>query len=343
MDVKRVQELDGLRGLAAIAVVIYHYLYRYEQLYGHQFEVPEFLLIGKYGVHLFFIVSGFVIYWTISRCDNPLDFLWSRFSRLYPTYWFAVTLTFIAVCAFSLPNREVGIPTFILNFLMFHSYLGVKHVDGVYWTLTLELAFYFWIFIIFSIGQMKNIEKILIGWILFAIVLALFENNVQVGDKLKKFLILDYIGLFAAGICFYKYKSKTDSKLTHIVMALSVLLLNVGYSSSIAAGLSFLYCIFWLATINRAQFLANNVLVYLGYISYSLYLIHQNIGYIIINKFYELGIVPWIGILSAILLSLVLAHLTMVFVERPSLKILRNLYRSNNFLQLYKSKLVLRK
>lgn len=160
MNVKRLNELDGLRGIAALIVVFYHYITRYDQLYGHSFNVPVLFELGRFGVHLFFIISGFVIYWSISKIENPLDFIWSRFSRLYPPFWVALILTFLIVSILSLPNREVGSSTFILNFLMFHEYLGIKHVDGVYWTLTIELSFYFWILIIVCSRQIKNIVRL---------------------------------------------------------------------------------------------------------------------------------------------------------------------------------------
>jgi peptidoglycan/LPS O-acetylase OafA/YrhL len=103
---RRFLELDGLRGLAALAVVLYHYLYHYNSLFGHSFAIPDFLWIGYYGVHFFFMISGFVIFWTISRTTKALDFIWSRFSRLYPVYWAALSLTFIFVALFSLAGHK---------------------------------------------------------------------------------------------------------------------------------------------------------------------------------------------------------------------------------------------
>src|SRR5579863_10236295 len=83
-DTKRFRELDALRGIAALWVVLYHYLTRYDEIYqgaepsllGH-FVFPN----GLYAVHLFFTISGFVIFMTLRHCNGASDFIISRFSR----------------------------------------------------------------------------------------------------------------------------------------------------------------------------------------------------------------------------------------------------------------------
>jgi peptidoglycan/LPS O-acetylase OafA/YrhL len=84
----RFRELDALRGFAAVGVVIFHYFALASRYWMFPFEFE----IGNYGFQLFFVVSGFVIFWTLSRSSNLIDFTVSRFSRLYPTYWCALTL-----------------------------------------------------------------------------------------------------------------------------------------------------------------------------------------------------------------------------------------------------------
>ena len=65
----RLLVLDSLRGIAAILVVIFHYLYRYGEIYGHDFSSVDWVEYGEHGVSLFFMISGFVIYW---RLDHAL-------------------------------------------------------------------------------------------------------------------------------------------------------------------------------------------------------------------------------------------------------------------------------
>ncbi len=58
-------------------------------------RVPTEFRWGSYGPHLFFMISGFVIFMTLDRCRGPGDFIFSRFSRLNPLYWVGV-LFFVA-------------------------------------------------------------------------------------------------------------------------------------------------------------------------------------------------------------------------------------------------------
>ena len=83
----RMVELDALRGIAAVAVLGYHFTTRYQEQIGHVGGMPVDLLAGKYGVYLFFLISGFVIFMTLERTRTAADFVVSRFSRLFPAYW----------------------------------------------------------------------------------------------------------------------------------------------------------------------------------------------------------------------------------------------------------------
>ena len=93
---KRIAEIDTLRGLAALWVVFYHYTYRYGQIYGENLLPWTVFKHGYLGVQVFFVISGFVIYLTLERRNNLLDFAVSRFSRLFPVYWAAIGVTFFA-------------------------------------------------------------------------------------------------------------------------------------------------------------------------------------------------------------------------------------------------------
>src|SRR5262245_60873355 len=113
----RIPELDLLRFTAAAAVMLYHYTYRpkvdgqiVEGLFG---ALPDATRFGYLGVTLFFMISGFVILWS-SEARSAGEFVISRVSRLYPSFWIAVLLT-AAVVNLSGHPELVTTRTLLLN------------------------------------------------------------------------------------------------------------------------------------------------------------------------------------------------------------------------------------
>jgi peptidoglycan/LPS O-acetylase OafA/YrhL len=153
---KRFHELDVLRGVAAVGVVLFHYITRYDQLYPRRGDVAFDFEIGSSGPLLFFVISGFVIFMTLSRCKVVSDFTVSRFSRLYPAYWAAVLLTYTVGTIWPLPGQHYTVFQLLINFTMLQAYLGVPPIDDVYWTLNIEIFFYATMLILFFLGLIAN-------------------------------------------------------------------------------------------------------------------------------------------------------------------------------------------
>ncbi|PZD73012.1 O-acetyltransferase OatA [Acaryochloris thomasi RCC1774] len=326
MRQNRLLELDALRGLGAVAVVLYHYFFRYSEIYGHPNLSVGWADYGKYGVQLFFIISGFVIYWTLNRVEKPMDFIVSRFARLYPVYWMALILTFALVSYFGLAGREVELSDAIKNLLMFHEYLGVQHVDGVYWTLTIELSFYLLVFVIYLLNQLRSVEL----WFTPLIFLSLARTAgfIAIPGLAAQLLIPEYIMFFVAGICFFKIYKNLSDRMTVPILLLSLVSTSFVFSVKDFWVFSVLYAVFYLAITGWLAFLRLRLFVGLGTVSYALYLVHQNIGYIIINQSYRWGLPPVFGILAAIATSLLIASVLTYYIERPSARMIRRAYKS---------------
>lgn len=339
MNHQRLLELDALRGLAALAVVFFHYFFRYNEIYGHEGLHVHWSHLGHFGAQLFFMVSGFVIFWTLNRVERPLDFIVSRCSRLYPAYWLSIFLTFSIVYFFGLPGREVSLNDALANTIMFHEYLGIPHVDGVYWTLTVELTFYFWIFLIYLSSNLNRVEEIFS----IAVLISIFHSLefITVPEFLYKIFILKHLPLFLAGVCFYKLVNSCAGKKTVFALVLSLLSTLAIHSLKIFFLFFCFYLLFFMAVSGRLRVLTFRPLVFLGSISYSLYLLHQNIGYVIINKSYELQLNPMIGIFSALAVSIILGTIFMKYVEGPTLRYIRRTYKNNKKMQQLAKRLML--
>src|SRR5690606_36141385 len=107
----RLAMLDILRGIAAMPVVLYHYTSRYAELYGGDDWPNSVVPFGHVGVHLFFIISGYVIFLTLDRLKSRElgigRFFLARFRRLFPVFWVAVPVTYLVTLIGGLPGRTV--------------------------------------------------------------------------------------------------------------------------------------------------------------------------------------------------------------------------------------------
>ena len=162
--ISRLVEIDALRGVAALAVVLFHYTARFDELFGHRPPPAISFSGGHYGVNLFFIISGFVIFMTLEKTSKPMDFVVSRFSRLFPAYWTAIVLTFLLTHLLGLPGKLVDLATAFGNLVMIHGLLfRIPHVDGVYWTLEVELLFYCGMLGLFCLRRLGKVHHVLLG------------------------------------------------------------------------------------------------------------------------------------------------------------------------------------
>ena len=321
---KRIFELDVLRGLAALAVVGYHFYTGMNSVYKRPDNLNFPVFYGYLGVYLFFMISGYVIFMTLEKTKSWKDFVISRFSRLYPAYWAALLLTLLFIAAYPLSelthftSRDI-----VFNFSMLQGFFDFKHIDGVYWTLTVELAFYLLMLILYLSKQLKNIEIIGFLWLL---VLNLADHfNFQQTNILGKILLLDYWQWFFAGILFYKLRSARSLKY-HLLIAFCLatqLRESVSFSLSIAFVSVLFFSVFYLLAFGRLAFLNKKILVFFGTISYCLYLTHHNIGLITISYLHQIGWSQVFIAVSYFAVILSIAAALTYLVERPALRAIR--------------------
>ena len=327
---KRFTEIDALRGIAAIIVVLYHYIILYDEKFGHIKEnYIEIFSFGHYGVQLFFIISGFVIYMSVLKVRSTSDFLTKRAIRLYPTYIFAIIVTFAVVGISSLGTLKTGAADMLVNLTMFQDFFGFKNVDGVYWSLRVELTFYL-LMAMLLVFKLERKVMIFTGlWLLVSAAIQLTNGIVdtEMTSLLEKFSMSNYCQMFIIGIMFY-YIWQHGNHLKYTLMIFAAVVYDFSFEG-FTNGMFTLFFIgvFYLILNDKMQWLKSDTLVYLGALSFPLYLIHQNIGYIIIHKLESMGYMHEVFLIIPIGISLILAHLILHYVEKPSHNVLFKLYK----------------
>lgn len=253
----RLDRLDGLRGFAALLVVTFHFTSRWTleshgaTLYpygdGLYQAMPWLMYAGFFGVSLFFLVSGFVIIMTLQRCSGIAEFGVRRMSRLWPTMLVCATLTTFLVNGSRIYDELPGVAHWQVNPVEYFSSIifvdpaftgqllgieGLRWVDGVYWTLWVEVRFYALIAIIYWIAG-----RTAFGWVwlgvqaLSSALLAMAVINPGAGGAALNLVFQPYfLFWFTLGICaWYAWQGMRPP--------LPIMLSAVAALSGLAAGI----------------------------------------------------------------------------------------------------------
>ena len=329
----RYKELDALRGIAALIVVLFHYtMGRPEAQFGFN--------LGTTGVDLFFIISGFVIFMSLAKVKDSSDFVINRVSRLYPTYWACVSFTFILICAASLylygDFRQINILAYLGNLTMFQLYLNISDLDGPYWTMIVEMIFYISILILFHFKLLKFLNIIGITLSVFvAVMTSVFYDYSFIKEILLWIPLLQFIPLFFAGTIFYKMKANKSGLVEqYLILAICLttqilLFYNSGRSHQFithieyATMLTIYFALFIFFVNGKLSFIVSKGTLFLGKISFALYLIHQFISIEIMIPFLtqKLQINFWIAsLIISLPIVIILSTIITYYIEIPMSK-----------------------
>lgn len=327
----RLLQIDGLRALAALSVVAYHYTTRYDELFLHSAPTGAAFPYGFLGVYLFFAISGFVIYMTLDRVQAPLDFVVSRFTRLYPAYWAAVALTWTIVML-KQPEQALSWKAALVNLSMLQYFVHVSNVDEVYWSLQVELVFYTWMLAAWAAGLLRRPVVVCTLWNLLALGAALADRTgtLRVPDTVRYFLLLDYIAWFGLGIAAYlsaKERRFTPGHAAILASSLTVIFAQARLDHAVAGVVT--AALVFAASRRRLRWLEARPVVFFGLISYPLYLVHEKIGWLVISSLEAASAHPWAAIAAAAAASTALAYALHVLVEKPASRRLREAYRAS--------------
>ena len=326
------KNIDGLRGISVLAVILFHL-------------EPNFLPGGFIGVDIFFVISGYLISKIIlNKLEigefNILSFFMSRARRILPMLLF-VLIIFSPLIFFLLPSRMISVSESILTSLFFVSNIFFYWESGYFgeainlkpyihlWSLSVEEQFYI-IFPIYCILFYKKNYFLISLVSLFLI--SFFLANI-LGPKFPNanfFLTPTRVWEILTGVFFMLFEKKKinlNSKFSNAIClaSLAAIILSFFYTDNldnipnfkllpviIGTGILIIY-----GEKNNIieKLICNRVLIFIGLISYSLYMLHQPIlAFNKILNFFDESVIT--KILFFILLIL-LSSITWKFIEQP--------------------------
>jgi peptidoglycan/LPS O-acetylase OafA/YrhL len=328
----RMAPLDGLRAVAILAVLAYHYTIRWTpphsdtDLYPYHgfFNGWPLLNYGWAGVELFFVISGFVICMTLERSAGLLDFARRRFARLWPAMLVCASLTML-IAQFGPAQWRVGPTSFLLSiFFLEPGFIGglihktgLGWVDGVYWTLWIEVRFYVMAAVLFALFRKRFLSALTVV-MLVSFVAGLRGFNYPERGWAWILLLPTFLPYFVFGSAIFRLNAAGRLTPTAgVAAALSTLIiliqgwLSFEYPAGGPIGFALInlviiaaFLLFALGSPILKPF-GWRPLARLGEASYSLYLIHSVVGIVMIEQLSK--IMPWplaLGIATAAMIGL---------------------------------------
>ncbi len=327
--------ITGLRAIAATMVVMIH-----TGAFNDFGAMGQAITsAGKYGVDIFFVISGFTIAKTFIEAVDYRSYLTRRIMRIMPLYWVMIVIAtlFWLSDEFSQPYwmQKFGSEPDIYNLLMhlsmisYFDYRIANSLLGVEWSIPIEVFWYVFLPIIVSYG--RTISKV-VGTILFLLILTATLSYISkqlLGTSLPiRWSPIAYGHLFFLGVVSYHLRTRFNFVTVRrevfwltaaVAMFILALIFEFDGRSEILALCTAVLIIF--AKPTNAKWITKPLTVrpvlFIGSISYSIYLIHM----LVIHIYSELGVLPETAIWKFVVvytITIILSTVTYVVIEKPT-------------------------
>lgn len=288
MSKDRVAFLDAIRGLASLFVLVQHVAEEY--LLPYKVFSRDFFDLGLLGVIMFFFLSGYVAPYSFRR-GFPA-YAVSRFMRIMPLAIIAITVSAL-IEIYVYGGSSLTLISFLFNAMLINEYLGYEYVNGVTWTLSIEIAWY--LLFAFYITKLKKSSffKLYISFAVLLVFVTCFFHfygaRFPVG---RPMLVLAACGGYLAYLFVNKEYGSVGSSAVLLVFYATLIFcfymvfyLNphsyLGFEAVLFPWLAApLLCILIYKVYNTKFFYfkkASSILTFMGGVSFSLYLFHSEV------------------------------------------------------------------
>jgi peptidoglycan/LPS O-acetylase OafA/YrhL len=341
--------LDSFRFLAIMSVLLYHFTCRWSAQLPIANDYHDIFKYGYLGVNFFFIISGFVISYTLENTDNLVSFFKNRFIRLFPalllctllTFWVASTLDKDGLFPYARQPRDLLPSLTMINPNIWKGLAGgnFSWINGSYWSLWVEMQFYALSSVIYFLDKSHFFRNMLLASIALCIMKFIpgYLLNSHWGSQLpahatsllagwayadELFNIVFYILWFTLGVIFYHLYKRFPLRANPWSFLWIGMVLYLLYSDRFVYSgwvLHVVVAVLFGLLIYKKKYLSFLDIPFIrriGVISYSIYLIHEVIGVILVSRFG--GYLGWSPLLPFLVIGLAIlfAELSYRFYEK---------------------------
>lgn len=333
-NAERLYFVDNIRGIAAILVLLSH-TFEYFLDFWPKFYFENYNL-GMIGVSAFFIISGFLIPLSLEKYESIKLFIVNRFFRIYPLYIFIFIISILLIKVGIINSWDSFMmnifKNIFFNLLILQDYVPKKmaiiNLVGSSWTLFIEFVWYGIFSLLFYLNLNKRFLALIIAPSIILITISLFSLILKIRIPIGHLVLLDlcFIGLF-----IYRFFTNLINTKT---LTLGLLIAFVGISFSLYVAFyhynnpmfsfrcvlisyilgSLIFAFFYIFNFS------SKILSFLGKISYSVYLSHGVVLYLLNFYFHETG---FNLVILTILLTLISSYFLYKIIEEPFVKMFK--------------------
>lgn len=353
---KRKISWDVMRVVAIYAVVVQHVTHQapinHPELGPYPVVVPL-----QFGASTLLVISAFFVCVTVRR-GNPRKWLWHRLARLLPAYFLAVFATYvitrIGVAMFQhyrfdglsgllfgepVSGNVVGGPPvwylpdpadLLSNLFMVEAWSpGFHWIDASYWTLPVQVMAFVAAALMWPRGWWRGNRLPVVLWSVVIIPVILryawrTEDSAQWIKSVFDGLSLHRVALFGVGVAIWLWTRQRMSGRHLALYLVAVLMAQDAHSyfvdtwSTVALGVAFVGVVAAAGGPDWRMGRLAPVITWMAGISYGVYLVHQQIGFIMARLLLDRGVGPWGRIVVCVALAITLGWLLTRMVERPA-------------------------
>lgn len=234
MKSERNMQIEGLRGIAMLMIVLYHLFFRYPELFCKIAvnELVETILPGI-AVPTFMILSALFLdnyktNPTMGKISNFIRMVFLKLKRLWPAY--AISILLITAIRLALPlegRGTIDLKVIITNLLFVNGYIGIDYIDSAHWYLTSLISATIIIAFIVNLWNTRKKNILLLLWLSSGIIVFFTKNILSgtIGGRIMSALYVamgsNYIPIFVFGILINKLFNRKEKDSFNIVLIIS--------------------------------------------------------------------------------------------------------------------------